>query len=132
MGSVLSTPGQPPASGPAGFASEMPCGAAVLEVISLALGEPRQAIGHWPAQPAAMLARLYLMVLESLMAFSTALYWRAHAVPAVAASDALATPWVALFLGALFAEAHGNGGEWTACGVIFTGVFLIFRGKSAT
>jgi len=50
----------------------------------------------------------------------------------VATSYAFVNPLIAIFLGAFFAGEHVTGGEWAACGVILIGVFLIFRGKSAT
>jgi drug/metabolite transporter (DMT)-like permease len=132
LGSVLSATRLPLANGPAGFASEMLCGGAVLMVISLALGEHHQAAANWPAQPEALLAWLYLVVFGSLIAFSAYLYLLANASPAVATSYAFVNPLIAIFLGAFFAEEHFTGGEWAACGVILMGVFLIFRGKSAT
>ncbi|UUZ75689.1 drug/metabolite exporter YedA [Polaromonas sp. P1(28)-13] len=132
LGSVLSTTRLPLAHGPAGFASEMLCGGAVLMVISLALGEQHQAINNWPAEPTAVLAWVYLVVFGSLIAFSAYLYLLANASPAVATSYAFVNPLIAIFLGAFFAGEHVTGGEWTACSVILIGVFLIFRGKSAT
>jgi drug/metabolite transporter (DMT)-like permease len=132
LGSVLSTERLPLASGPAGFASEMLCGGAVLMAISLALGEQHQVAGNWPFQPAAMMAWLYLVVFGSLIAFSAYLYLLANSSPAVATSYAFVNPLIAIFLGAFFAGEQVTRGEWVACGVILTGVFLIFRGKSAT
>ncbi|MBA3593602.1 MAG: drug/metabolite exporter YedA [Pseudomonadota bacterium] len=132
LGSVLSTERLPLATGPAGFASEMLCGGAVLVVISLALGEPHQVISNWPLQPQAVLAWLYLVTFGSLIAFSAYMYLLAHASPAVATSYAFVNPLIAIFLGAFFAGEHVTGGEWAACSVILTGVFLIFRGKPAT
>lgn len=132
LGSVLSTTRLPLANGPAGFASEMLCGGAVLMVISLALGEPQQAISNWPAEPTAVWAWVYLVVFGSLIAFSAYLYLLANASPAVATSYAFVNPLIAIFLGAFFAGEHVTGGEWMACSVILIGVFLIFRGKSAT
>jgi drug/metabolite transporter (DMT)-like permease len=52
LGSVLSTTKLPLAPGPAGFASEMLCGGAVLMLVSLALGEQFA----WPPQPLALAA----------------------------------------------------------------------------
>lgn len=132
LGSVLSTAQLPLANGPAGFASEMLCGGAVLMMISLALGEQHQVASNWPFQPAAMMAWLYLVVFGSLIAFSAYLYLLANASPAVATSYAFVNPLIAIFLGAVFAGEQVTRGEWVACGVILTGVFLIFRGKSAT
>ncbi len=127
LGSVLSTARFPLAPGAMGFASEMLCGGAVLMVISLALGEQ----ATWPAQPLAVAAWLYLVVFGSLIAFSAYLYLLAHASPAVATSYAFVNPLIALFLGVAFGAETVTTGEWTACGVVLLGVFLIFRGKTA-
>lgn len=128
LGSVLSTTRVPLAAGPAGFASEMLCGGAVLMLISLALGEKPE----WPAEPQAIAAWVYLVVFGSLIAFSAYLYLLAHASPALATSYAFVNPLIALFLGVLFANEVVTGGEWMSCGVILVGVFLIYRGKVAT
>ncbi|HYW55410.1 MAG TPA: drug/metabolite exporter YedA [Polaromonas sp.] len=132
LGSVLSTERLPLADGPAGFASEMLCGGAVLVVLSLALGEPQQVVSNWPWQPQAVLAWVYLVTFGSLIAFSAYMYLLAHASPAVATSYAFVNPLIAIFLGAFFAGEQVTGGEWAACIVILAGVFLIFRGKPAT
>jgi drug/metabolite transporter (DMT)-like permease len=126
LGSVLSTTRLPLAAGPAGFASEMLCGGAMLMLISLALGEQPS----WPPQPLAAAAWLYLVVFGSLVAFSAYLYLLAHASPALATSYAFVNPLIALLLGVAFANEVVTGGEWVACGVVLLGVFLIFRGKS--
>ncbi|MGE0330003.1 MAG: drug/metabolite exporter YedA [Ramlibacter sp.] len=127
LGSVLSTTRLPLASGPAGFASEMLCGGAVLMLIALVLGEQPA----WPPTALALGAWVYLVVFGSLVAFSAYLYLLAHASPAVATSYAFVNPLIALFLGVVFASEAVSGGEWIACGVILTGVLLIFRGKTA-
>ena len=132
LGSVLSTTRFPLAAGAAGFASEMLCGGAVLLVISLALGEQHEAVKQWPPQPQAVLAWVYLVVFGSLVAFSAYLYLLGNSSPAVATSYAFVNPLIAIFLGASFAGEHVTRGEWLACGIILIGVFLIFRGKSAT
>jgi drug/metabolite transporter (DMT)-like permease len=128
LGSVLSTTRFPLAPGPAGFASEMLCGGAVLMAVSLALGE------QWsgPVQPLAAAAWAYLVVFGSLIAFSAYLHLLAHASPALATSYAFVNPVIALALGVLVAGEALSGGEWLACGVILAGVFLIFRGKTAS
>ncbi|MDB5871435.1 MAG: protein of unknown function transrane [Ramlibacter sp.] len=127
LGSVLSTTRLRLAAGPAGFASEMLCGGAVLMLISLALGEQFS----WPAQPLAIAAWLYLVVFGSLIAFSAYLYLLGHASPAMASSYAFVNPLIALFLGVAWASEVVTSSEWIACGVVLAGVFLIFRGKTA-
>lgn len=126
LGSVLQTSKLPLAAGPAGFASEMLCGGAVLMLISLALDEQFA----WPPQPLATAAWLYLVVFGSLVAFSAYLYLLANASPAMATSYAFVNPLIALFLGVAVASETVTGGEWIACGVVLAGVFLIFRGKT--
>lgn len=127
LGSVLSTTRLPLAPGPAGFASEMLCGGAVLMAISLALGEQ---FGGAPTARA-LAAWAYLVVFGSLVAFSAYLYLLANASPALATSYAFVNPVIALFLGVAVASEAVTGGDWLACGVILLGVVLIFRGKSA-
>lgn len=128
LGSVLSTTRLPLAAGASGFASEMLCGGAVLMAVSLALGEQFT----WPPQPLATAAWLYLVVFGSLIAFSAYLYLLAHASPAMATSYAFVNPVIALLLGVALASEIVTQGEWIACGVILFGVFLIFRGKTAS
>jgi drug/metabolite transporter (DMT)-like permease len=132
LGSVLSTTRLPMAPGPAGFASEMLCGGAVLMMISLALGEHHVFIQNLPLKPEAVVAWVYLVIFGSLVAFSAYLYLLSHAKPAIATSYAFVNPVIALFLGAFLAAEQVTIFEWIACGVILTGVMLIFRGKSAT
>jgi drug/metabolite transporter (DMT)-like permease len=127
LGSVLQTTKLPLAPGPTGFASEMLCGGAVLMLLSLAMGEQFRA----PPQPLALAAWAYLVVFGSLVAFSAYLYLLAHASAAVATSYAFVNPVIALALGVLVGKEALSGGEWLACGVILTGVLLIFRGKTA-
>ncbi|MRD45904.1 drug/metabolite exporter YedA [Caenimonas koreensis] len=128
LGSVLSTNKFRLAPGAMGFASEMLCGGAMLMLLSLAMGENPV----WPAQPQAVLAWLYLVVFGSLIAFSAYLYLLANSSAAVATSYAFVNPVIALFLGVVLASEHVAAGEWIACGVIVAGVFLIFRGKTAS
>ena len=128
LGSVLSTTRLQLAPGASGFASEMLCGGAVLMMISLVLGEQFS----WPPQAQAAASWAYLVVFGSLIAFSAYLYLLSNASPALATSYAFMNPLIALFLGVALAQEAVTGGEWLACGVILVGVFLIFRGKSAS
>ena len=128
LGSVLSTTKLPLAPGPMGFASEMLCGGAVLMLVSLAMGEQFAA----PPQAQALAAWAYLVVFGSLIAFSAYLYLLANASAAVATSYAFVNPVIALALGVFIGKEAVSRGEWLACGVILLGVFLIFRGKTAS
>ncbi|MGH6625225.1 MAG: EamA family transporter [Burkholderiaceae bacterium] len=138
LGSVLSTAKSaqekfklPLAAGPAGFASEMLCGGAVLMLISLALGEPVPFSTGGPPPTQALAAWLYLVVFGSLIAFSAYLYLLAHASAALATSYAFVNPVIALFLGVVAAGEVVTAAEWISCGVVLLGVVLIFRGKTA-
>ncbi|HVZ46469.1 MAG TPA: drug/metabolite exporter YedA [Ramlibacter sp.] len=128
LGSVLQVAKLPLAAGAMGYASEMLCGGAMLMVFSLATGEQFA----WPPEPLAALAWAYLLVFGSLLGFSAYLYLLANASPAMASSYAFVNPVIALFLGVALGGEAVRGGEWIACGVILSGVFLIFRGKSAS
>jgi drug/metabolite transporter (DMT)-like permease len=128
LGSVLSATRLPLAPGALGFASEMLCGGAVLMLISLVLGEQFA----WPPQPRAALAWAYLVVFGSLIGFSAYMYLLGHASPAMATSYAFVNPLIALLLGVAIAGEAVTRGEWIGCGVILLGVFLIFRGKTAS
>jgi drug/metabolite transporter (DMT)-like permease len=128
LGSVLSATRLPLAAGPTGFASEMLCGGAILMLISLVLGEQFA----WPPRPQAALAWVYLVVFGSIIAFSAYMYLLGHASPAMATSYAFVNPVIALLLGIAAANEAVTRGEWIACGVILLGVFLIFRGKTAS
>ena len=126
LGSSLQTTRLPMAPGPMGFASEMLCGGAVLMAISLLLGEMPQ----WPPQSMALAAWAYLVVFGSLVAFSAYLYLLANAATALATSYAFVNPVIALALGVALGGETVTSGEWLACGVILTGVVLIFFSKS--
>ena len=126
LGSSFQTTRLPMAPGPMGFASEMLCGGAVLMAISLLLGEMPQ----WPPQSMALAAWAYLVVFGSLVAFSAYLYLLANASTALATSYAFVNPVIALALGVTLGGETVTSGEWLACGVILTGVVLVFFSKS--
>ena len=126
LGSSLQTTRLPMAPGPMGFASEILCGGTMLMAISLLLGEMPQ----WPPQSMALAAWAYLVVFGSLVAFSAYLYLLANASTALATSYAFVNPVIALALGVALGGETVTSGEWLACGVILTGVVLIFFSKS--
>ncbi len=126
LGSVLQTTRLPLAPGPMGFASEMLCGGVVLTVISFALGEQPA----WPPQPLAFAAWAYLVAFGSLVAFSAYLYLLANTSPAIATSYAFVNPLIALGLGVALGGEVVSRNEWLACGVILSGVILIFFSKA--
>ena len=128
LGSVLSTNKFPLAPGVAGFASEMLCGGVLLMALAVATGEQPPA---WPLMPVPTLAWLYLVVFGSIVAFCAYMYLLAHASAAVATSYAFVNPVIALLLGVAIGAERVTPWEWTATGVVLTGVILIFFGKRA-
>ena len=128
LGSVLSTNKFSLAPGVAGFASEMLCGGVLLMALAVATRERPPA---WPLMPVPTVAWLYLVVFGSIVAFCAYMYLLAHASAAVATSYAFVNPVIALLLGVAVGAERVTPWEWTATGVVLTGVVLIFLGKRA-
>ena len=126
LGSVLSQRSLPMAPGAMGFASEMICGGAVLMVLSLCSGETP----HWPPQPLAVGAWLYLVVFGSLIAFNAYMLLLSRASAALASSYTFVNPVIAMLLGVAVAGEHITGYEWVAAGVVLCGVVLMLRGAA--
>lgn len=127
VGSVLSVHRFRLAPGSAGFASEMLCGGAVLLVLSRLFDEHF----HWPPQPLAAAAWLYLVVFGSLVAFTAYMTLLAHTRPALATSYTFVNPVIALLLGTGVAGETVTGREWLAAGVVVLGVVVLMVGKRA-
>ena len=125
IGSVLSQHVLPLAPASAGFASEMICGGAVLMVLSLMVGETF----HWPPQPLAAAAWMYLVVFGSLMAFSAYMVLLANTRPALASSNSFANPVIGMLLGISLGGETVTGREWLAVGIIVLGVTVLILGR---
>jgi drug/metabolite transporter (DMT)-like permease len=121
LGSVLSQRSLPLAPGAMGFASEMLCGGAVLMLLAVATGESF----HWPPQPLAAWAWLYLVVFGSLLAFNAYMVLLSRASAGLAASYTFVNPVIAMLLGVAFAGETITGYEWAAAGVVLAGVLLL-------
>jgi len=121
VGSVLCQQRWPLAPGAVGFASEMVCGGAVLMLLAAATGEtPR-----WPAEPAAIVAWLYLVVFGSLIAFNAYMLLLARASAGLASSYTFVNPVIAMLLGVVVAGETVTAFEWGAVAVVLAGVLLL-------
>lgn len=125
LGSVLSQRKFTLADGPVGFASEMLCGGLFLMLLSLLTGERF----HWPAQPKALWAWVYLVSFGSLIAFSAYMVLLARVRPALATSYSLVNPIIGLLLGVTLGGEWVTSQEWRAVAVIIGGVVLLILGK---
>lgn len=125
IGSVLSQHVLPLACGFAGFASQMICGGVVLMGLSLLAGETF----HWPPQPLAVAAWMYLVVFGSLIAFSAFMVLLANTGPALASSNSFVNPVIAMLLGISLGGETVTSHEWLAVGIIVLGVTVLILGR---
>jgi drug/metabolite transporter (DMT)-like permease len=124
-GSVLSLHRFPLAPGSSGFASEMICGGAVLLMISQLMEERF----HWPPQPLAFVAWMYLVVFGSLIAFTAYMTLLARTRVALATSYSFVNPVIALLLGIGLADEAVTHQEWLAASIVVIGVVTLVVGK---
>jgi drug/metabolite transporter (DMT)-like permease len=124
-GSVLSLHRFPLAPGSSGFASEMICGGAVLLMISQLMGERF----HWPPQPLAFVAWMYLVVFGSLIAFTAYMTLLARTRVALATSYSFVNPVIALLLGIGLGDEAVTHQEWLAASIVVIGVVTLVVGK---
>jgi len=125
IGSVLSQHVLPLASASAGFASAMICGGVVLMVLSPLAGETF----HWPPQPLAAAAWMYLAVFGSVVAFCAYMVLLANTGPALASSNCFVNPVIAMLLGISLGGETITNHEWLAVGVIVFGVTVLILGR---
>jgi drug/metabolite transporter (DMT)-like permease len=129
LGSVLSLHAFKLAPGAVGFASEMLCGGLVLALVGWAAGEAPVLAAHWPPEPSAVLAWLYLVVFGSLIAFNAYMYLLATVPAGLAASYTFVNPVIGLALGVLWGGEVVTGSEWLAAGVVLTGVIVLLSAR---
>jgi len=132
VGSVLSQKVMPLAPGAVGFASEMLCGGAVLLVLAAFDGDYRSVAQHWPPQPVALAAWVYLVVAGSLIAFNAYMLLLSRASAGLASSYCFVNPVIAMLLGVGIAGEVVSTGEWLAAGVVLLGVVLLLAGRRKT
>jgi drug/metabolite transporter (DMT)-like permease len=124
-GSVLSIHRFELAPGGMGFASEMICGGGVLLTVSALTGESF----HWPPQTSAALAWGYLVVFGSLLAFNAYMLLLKRASGTLASSYTFVNPVIALLLGVSLGGEHVTAREWSATGIIVSGVLMLLSAR---
>jgi len=124
-GSVLSQQKFPLAPSATGFASEMLCGGIVLLVLSGLHGERF----HWPPEPLALGAWIYLVIFGSLIAFNAYMILLANASAALATSYSFVNPVIAMLLGIALGGEVVTHYEWMSVGVIVIGVTMLVLGR---
>lgn len=125
IGSVLSQHVYPLAPAASGFASEMICGGLFLLGLSLCTSERM----HWPPQPLALAAWMYLVFFGSLLAFTAYMVLLAKTTMAVAASYSFINPIIGMLLGVSLAGERVTRLEWLAVVIIVVGVCVIVTGR---
>jgi drug/metabolite transporter (DMT)-like permease len=124
-GSVLSQHVLPLAPASAGFSSQMICGGIFLMGLSLLTGETF----HWPPQPLAAVAWLYLVVFGSLIAFTAYMVLLSGTSVALASSYCFVNPVIGMLLGISLGGEAVTSHEWIAVGVIVVGVAGVVVGR---
>ena len=125
IGSVLSQHVLRLAPAAAGFASAMLCAGGVLMTLSAVTGERL----HWPPQPAAALAWIYLSIFGSIIAYSAYMTLLANTRPALATSNSFVNPVIAMFLGVSIGGEMVTRQEWLAVCIIVLGVSVLILGR---
>lgn len=125
IGSVLSQHVLPLARGFAGFASQMISGGIAMMALSLLAGERF----HWPPQPLASAAWLYLVIFGSLIAFCAYMVLLANTPPALASSYSFVNPVIGMLLGISVGGEAVTSREWIAVGFIVVGVTVVVTGS---
>jgi drug/metabolite transporter (DMT)-like permease len=101
-------------------------GGASLLVLSLLTGESF----HWPPQPLALAAWLYLIFVGSLVAFTVYMVLLANASAALASSWTFVSPLVGVLLGVSWGGETLKPHEMLAVAVVVTGVAVITPGQA--
>jgi drug/metabolite transporter (DMT)-like permease len=125
-GSVLSQYVFPLALASAGFASTMLCAGVFLLGLSVAAGEAF----HWPPQPLAAAAWLYLIFIGSLTAFTAYMVLLAGTSAALASTWTFVSPVIGVLLGVSWGGETMTPHEWVAVAVIVAGVATITVGRT--
>ena len=121
IGSVLSQHVLPLARGAAGFATQLLGGGLALMVASFLARETF----HWPPQPLAAAAWLYLVVFGSLMAFTAYMVLLSKTSTTLASSYTFVNPVIAMLLGVSLGSETVTALEWGAVAIIVAGVTVV-------
>lgn len=125
IGSILSQRALPLAPRAPGYASQMICGGIVLMVVSLLARETF----HWPPQPLASAAWLYLVIFGSLIAFTAYMVLLSSTGPVLATSYSFVNPVIGMLLGVSLGGERVTSHEWIAVGIIVFGVTAVVLGR---
>jgi len=126
IGSVLSQHVFRLAPASAGYGSQMICAGIFLIGLSLAATESI----HWPPQPIAVAAWLYLVTFGSLIAFTAYMVLLSNTSAALAASYSFVNPVIGMLLGVSLGKEAVTSHEWLAVGVIIVGVTAVVLGRT--
>jgi drug/metabolite transporter (DMT)-like permease len=121
IGSVLSQHVLPLARGAAGFSTQLLGGGLSLVVVSILARETF----HWPPQPLASAAWVYLVVFGSLMAFTAYMVLLSNTSTTLASSYTFVNPVIALLLGISLGNETVSALEWAAVAIIVAGVTVV-------
>jgi drug/metabolite transporter (DMT)-like permease len=132
VGSVLTQRTLALAPGAVGFASQMLCGGVALLALAALSGEWPATRQHWPPQPIAAGAWLYLVVAGSLLAFNAYMVLLDRVPPLLASSYCYVNPVIAMLLGTLAGGEVVSRREWGAAAVILIGVVIVLLGRRSS
>lgn len=125
IGSVLSQHVLPLARGAAGFSTQLLGGGLSLMLLSLLAQESF----HWPPQPLALAAWLYLVLFGSLMAFTAYMVLLSNTSTTLASSYTFVNPVIAMLLGISLGGESVSPIEWFAVTVIIAGVTVVMLAR---
>ncbi|WP_161554645.1 EamA family transporter [Ereboglobus luteus] len=128
-GSILSRHVRNPAPAFSASAMQMLCGGAMLAVAAFVRGEPASIdIGSFSTR--SWIALFYLIVIGSLVAFSTYTWLITHSTPARVSTYAYVNPIVAVFLGWLILDEPVTLRTLAAAAIIILSVMIIIVRKN--
>lgn len=113
------------APGLAGYASQMAVGGLLLLGASLVAGETPD----WSPDPRALLCWAYLVVAGSLVAFTAYMLLVQHTSATLASSYTFVNPVIGMVLGVTLGGEVVSTLEWSAAGVVSTGVVLLLLAR---
>ena len=128
-GSLYTRYAKDPADPFSGAAVQMLLGGLCLLLVSLLLGEPFR-LNPTKISWNSMLAWIYLMLMGSLVAFTTFIWLMKHASPSLVATYSYVNPIVAVFLGWFFLGEPVNPRIFAAGMVVVVGVAAITFARS--
>src|SRR5262249_26501390 len=111
----------------AGFSTQMLGGGLALLVASFLAQETF----HWPPQPLATAAWLYLVVFGSLMAFTAYMVLLSSTSTTLASSYTFVNPVIGMLLGISFGNEAVSGIEWGAVAIIVAGVTVVVLARNS-